>query len=122
MHTPIIFLTAFRRDETETASAYANGAVDFIVTPVLAEVLGAKWDGSGYPCGLAGEEIPIAGRIVAVADVFDALTHVRPYKPKCSVASAMEEITGHAGRHFDPGRGGFRGRIRPEDRSLAWAG
>ena len=39
-----------------------------------------KWDGSGYPNGLAGEEIPIAGRIVAVADVFDALTHVRPYK------------------------------------------
>ena len=39
-----------------------------------------KWDGSGYPNGLAGEDIPIAGRIVAVADVFDALTHVRPYK------------------------------------------
>ncbi len=42
VHTPIIFLTAFRRDETETASAYANGAVDFIFTPVLAEVLRAK--------------------------------------------------------------------------------
>ena len=40
-----------------------------------------KWDGSGYPAGLAGEAIPIVGRIVAVADVFDALTHPRPYKP-----------------------------------------
>ena len=42
------------------------------------------WDGSGYPAGLAGEAIPIAGRIVAVADVFDALTHTRPYKPAWS--------------------------------------
>ena len=40
-----------------------------------------RWDGSGYPGALAGEDIPMAGRIVAVADVFDALTHVRPYKP-----------------------------------------
>ena len=236
--TPIIFLTAFRRDETETASAYANGAVDFIFTPVLAEVLRAKvsafvhlylqaqelqrslesittlniemltrlaaaaefrddetgqhtrrvgelsvriaerlgvpdleiglirlaaplhdvgkialpdailckpgrltvdefeemkthatvgarmlagsafallevaeqvalthherWDGSGYPNALAGEEIPMAGRIVAVADVFDALTHVRPYKAAWSRVDAIAEITGHAGGHFDP--------------------
>jgi putative two-component system response regulator len=236
--TPIIFLTAFRRDETETASAYANGAVDFIFTPVLAEVLRAKvaafvhlflqsqelqrslqsitalniemlarlaaaaefrdddtgqhtrrvgnlsvsiaerlglteleiglirlaaplhdvgkialpdailckpgrlseaefelmkthatvggemlagsafallevaqqvalthherWDGGGYPNGVAGEEIPIAGRIVAVADVFDALTHVRPYKAAWSRADAIAEITSHAGGQFDP--------------------
>jgi putative two-component system response regulator len=250
--TPIIFLTAFRRDETETASAYANGAVDFIFTPVLAEVLRAKvaafvhlflqseelqrslqsitalniemlsrlaaaaefrdddtgqhtrrvgdlsvsiaerlgmtelevglirlaaplhdvgkialpdtilckpgrlteaefehmkshatvggqmlsgsafallevaqqvalthhekWDGSGYPNGIAGEEIPIAGRIVAVADVFDALTHVRPYKAAWSRADAIAEITSDAGRHFDPRvveafLVGFRGRF-----------
>jgi putative two-component system response regulator len=250
--TPIIFLTAFRRDETETASAYANGAVDFIFTPVLAEVLRAKvsafvhlflqskelqsslesitalniemlsrlaaaaefrddetgrhtrrvgelsvsiaqrlgvadldlglirlaaplhdvgkislpdailgkpgrlteaefeqmkthatvgaqmltgsafallevaeqialthhekWDGSGYPCGLGGEAIPIAGRIVAVADVFDALTHVRPYKAAWSEADAIAEITSHAGGHFDPDVveafvGGFEGRF-----------
>ena len=61
-----------------------------------------KWDGSGYPNGLAGEEIPFAGRIVAVADVFDALTHVRPYKPAWSKADALAEITSHAGQHFDP--------------------
>ena len=51
-----------------------------------------KWDGSGYPGGLAGDAIPIAGRIVAVADVFDALTHSRPYKPAWSTADAIAEI------------------------------
>ena len=75
-----------------------------------------KWDGSGYPNGLAGDDIPIAGRIVAVADVFDALTHVRPYKAAWSKADALAEITSHAGRHFDPQvveafLGGFRGRF-----------
>jgi putative two-component system response regulator len=61
-----------------------------------------KWDGSGYPTGLAGEAIPIAGRIVAVADVFDALTHERPYKAAWSTAEALAEMTGQAARHFDP--------------------
>ncbi len=61
-----------------------------------------KWDGSGYPSGLAGDAIPIAGRIVAVADVFDALTHSRPYKEAWSRADAIAEMTGEAGRHFDP--------------------
>ena len=61
-----------------------------------------KWDGSGYPSGLAGESIPIVGRIVAVADVFDALTHSRPYKPAWSIPDAVAEITSQAGRHFDP--------------------
>jgi PAS domain S-box-containing protein/putative nucleotidyltransferase with HDIG domain len=61
-----------------------------------------KWDGSGYPAGLGGDAIPIVGRIVAVADVFDALTHSRPYKPAWSSADAIAEITRQAGRHFDP--------------------
>ena len=61
-----------------------------------------KWDGSGYPSGLAGDAIPIAGRIVAVADVFDALTHPRPYKPAWSTADAIAEIESQSGRHFDP--------------------
>ena len=60
------------------------------------------WDGSGYPTGLAGEAIPITGRIVAVADVFDALTHPRPYKAAWSTADAITELTSHAGTHFDP--------------------
>src|SRR5258708_89936 len=61
-----------------------------------------KWDGSGYPHGLKGDEIPISGRIVAVADVFDALTHERPYKPEWSIISAVEEIIELSGTHFDP--------------------
>ena len=236
--TPIIFLTAYGRDETETATAYASGAVDFIFTPILPEVLRAKvavfvnlfvqsqqlqhsleaitalnvemlgrlaaaaefrdddtgqhtrrvgdlsvmiaerlglpaarvelirlaaplhdlgkiaipdailskpgkltddefaymrthttvgaqmlsgsafalvrmaeqiavthhekWDGSGYPAGLAGETIPITGRIFAVADVFDALTHVRPYKPAWSEPEAIAELKRQSGRQFDP--------------------
>ena len=61
-----------------------------------------RWDGSGYPAGLAGEAIPIAGRIVAVADVFDALTHERPYKTAWTTTEALAEMADQAGRHFDP--------------------
>ncbi len=61
-----------------------------------------KWDGSGYPGGLAGEDIPQAGRIVAVADVFDALTSSRPYKKPWPVAEAVNYIRDNAGKHFDP--------------------
>ncbi|RZA24510.1 MAG: HD domain-containing protein, partial [Proteobacteria bacterium] len=61
-----------------------------------------RWDGEGYPCGLSGEEIPIVGRIVAVADVFDALTHERPYKKAWSIEAAIEEIQRQSGRQFDP--------------------
>ncbi|MBA2348492.1 MAG: HD domain-containing protein, partial [Solirubrobacterales bacterium] len=61
-----------------------------------------RWDGTGYPAGVAGEEIPMSGRIVAVADVFDALTHARPYKPAWSTSAALQEMAGQGGRHFDP--------------------
>lgn len=61
-----------------------------------------KWDGSGYPNGLAGEAIPQAGRIVALADVFDALTSVRPYKKAWTVEAAVQLIRDNRGRHFDP--------------------
>jgi len=61
-----------------------------------------KWDGSGYPSGLKGEEIPLAGRIVAIADVFDALTSVRPYKPAWPVQEAVDLLRRESGRHFDP--------------------
>ena len=61
-----------------------------------------KWDGSGYPAGLAGDAIPICGRIVAVADVFDALTHSRPYKRAWSAADAFAEMRRQSGLHFDP--------------------
>jgi putative two-component system response regulator len=61
-----------------------------------------RWDGNGYPNGLAGEEIPLPGRIVAVADVFDALTHERPYKQAWEIKEAAAEIFHQGGRHFDP--------------------
>lgn len=61
-----------------------------------------KWDGSGYPAGLSGEEIPQAGRIVAVADVFDALTSIRPYKKAWPLDEAVDYIRDNAGTHFDP--------------------
>ena len=61
-----------------------------------------KWDGSGYPRGLRGEAIPQTGRIVAVADVFDALTSVRPYKPAWPVEAAVGELIKCSGAHFEP--------------------
>ena len=61
-----------------------------------------KWDGSGYPNGLVGEDIPLPGRIVAVADVFDALLSRRPYKPPFTRDQAVEIIKQGRGTHFDP--------------------
>lgn len=61
-----------------------------------------RFDGSGYPRGVGGERIPLAARIFAIAEVFDALTSVRPYKSAASLEDALEIITREAGRHFDP--------------------
>jgi putative two-component system response regulator len=72
----------------------------------LAEVVAfshhEKWDGSGYPRGLAGEGIPIEGRIVAIGDVFDALTTRRPYKPAFPNEKSFAILREGRGRHFDP--------------------
>ncbi len=61
-----------------------------------------RWDGSGYPDGLSGADIPLVGRLVHVADVFDILVHERPYKEAFSVEDAAQEIQGGAGTQFDP--------------------
>lgn len=61
-----------------------------------------KWDGSGYPNGLAGEDIPLEARIVSLVDVFDALTSVRPYKKAWPIEEALEFIRDQSGSHFDP--------------------
>jgi len=61
-----------------------------------------KWDGSGYPKGLKGTDIHLYGRIVAIVDVFDALTMERPYKKAWSIDSAVELINSESGKHFDP--------------------
>ncbi|WP_024871236.1 HD domain-containing phosphohydrolase [Tolumonas lignilytica] len=61
-----------------------------------------KWNGTGYPYQLEGEDIPIEGRIVAIADVFDALTSERPYKKAWSVDDAVQHLKDESGQHFDP--------------------
>jgi len=61
-----------------------------------------RWDGNGYPDGLKGESIPLAARIVTVADIFDALTHERPYKPAWPVEEALAEMKMLSGKVFDP--------------------
>jgi putative two-component system response regulator len=61
-----------------------------------------RWDGSGYPDGLAGEAIPLSGRIVAVADTYDILTHERPWKEEWSAEQALAELERAAGTQFDP--------------------
>ncbi|MFT2110800.1 HD domain-containing phosphohydrolase [Marinomonas sp. 2405UD68-3] len=61
-----------------------------------------KWDGTGYPYGLAGDDIPLEGRIVAIADVFDALTTVRPYKRAWTLEETTDYMYSQSGKHFDP--------------------
>jgi HD-GYP domain-containing protein (c-di-GMP phosphodiesterase class II) len=70
---------------------------------VIARTHHEHWDGSGYPAGLAGDEIPLAGRITAICDVFDALVTARPYKPAWAVEDALDEIRALSGSQFDPG-------------------
>ena len=61
-----------------------------------------KWNGKGYPQGLVGDAIPLTGRIVAIADVFDALTSTRPYKEAWPIHDAVEFVKQESGKHFDP--------------------
>ncbi|MFN2587899.1 MAG: HD-GYP domain-containing protein [Actinomycetota bacterium] len=61
-----------------------------------------RWDGSGYPAGLAGEDIPVEGRIAAIADVFDALTHTRPYRRAFPLGHVLDMLRRESGAHFDP--------------------
>ncbi len=79
------------------------GEIDFLAE--AAEVVRShheRWDGTGYPDGLAGEAIPIAARVFAVADVLDALTSDRPYRPASPLRTARAMITAESGSQFDP--------------------
>jgi cyclic di-GMP phosphodiesterase len=73
-----------------------------------------KWNGSGYPNGLAGENIPESARIVAICDVFDALTMKRAYKPAWSIKDSFAEIEKNVGTHFDPTLAEYFLKIKPE--------
>jgi response regulator RpfG family c-di-GMP phosphodiesterase len=85
------------------ARVLGGGASDLLeVAERIARAHHERWDGTGYPTGLAGETIPLVGRIVHVADVFDVLVHERPYKESWTVEAAAEEIRRGAGTQFDP--------------------
>lgn len=85
------------------ASILANSKAEILqVAEEIAMSHHEKWNGTGYPNSLSGDEIPIAGRIVGLADVFDALTTRRPYKQPYSVEIACDIIIKERGKHFDP--------------------
>jgi putative two-component system response regulator len=101
-------LTPEERREMEKHADRGRRILGGSESPVMrlaAEIAGShheRWDGAGYPHGLKGEAIPQAGRIVAVADVFDALTTERPYKQAWSPERARAFLQENAGSHFDP--------------------
>ncbi len=89
--------------EHPAAGADILGTVP-LLTPALDLVSShhERWDGAGYPLGLAGDTIPLPARIFAVVDSVDAMTHVRPWRPALTVAEALETIREEAGKQFDP--------------------
>jgi putative two-component system response regulator len=96
----------FERLKTHTTAGAAilGGSESMLMQPAeqIALTHHERWDGSGYPNAMAGDDIPITGRIVGLADVFDALTHPRPYKAAWSIDATVSEIRSLDGRQFDP--------------------
>lgn len=92
------------KQHTVIGGRLLNGSDSYLIN--MAETIAMthheKWDGSGYPNGIAGNDIPIVGRITAIADVFDALTSKRPYKDAFSVEKSFQIIRESSGTHFDP--------------------
>ncbi|WP_448192459.1 HD-GYP domain-containing protein [Azospirillum sp. sgz301742] len=84
------------------ASGHVDGRTPLSLGAEIAESHHEKWDGTGYPHGLKGDAIPLSGRIVAVADVYDALLHRRPYKEAWDHRDVIGLIEREAGTHFDP--------------------
>jgi HD-GYP domain-containing protein (c-di-GMP phosphodiesterase class II) len=79
------------------------GSIDLLKSTLdIAYCHHEKWDGSGYPRGLKGEQIPLAARLFAIVDVYDALTSDRPFRKAWSKAKALEYIREQSGQHFDP--------------------
>ncbi len=95
--------TTLGRDAIATAERRLGLDVEFLAyAKEIAYSHQEKWDGSGYPEGLAGDAIPISARIMAVADVYDALISRRPYKNPFSHDKAVQMILDGRGQHFDP--------------------
>jgi CHASE2 domain-containing sensor protein len=96
---------ALMRSHTDVGSAVLAGSPSSLVR--MAETISRthheRWDGSGYPAGIAGDAIPLVGRIAAICDVFDALVSERPYKRAWTEAEALAELHAQRGRQFDPG-------------------
>jgi putative two-component system response regulator len=95
--------TTLGRDAIEHAERQIGGSVPFLAfAKEIAYSHQEKWDGSGYPEGLAGEAIPVSARLMAIADVYDALISERIYKAALSHDQAARLITEGRGKHFDP--------------------
>ena len=99
-------------DENQVMRGHVNNSIEMIrhlpeMDYLIPAVLGhhERWDGTGYPRGIAGEEIPISARCLAIADVFDAMTTDRPYRSAMPLEYALGEIMKGAGRQFDPDLG-----------------
>jgi diguanylate cyclase (GGDEF)-like protein/PAS domain S-box-containing protein len=90
------------KQHTVWGGGFLAGRQGFELAATIARSHHERWDGSGYPNGLAGEDIPKAATIVAVADAFDAMTSDRPYRAARSVAAAVREIVACSGSHFNP--------------------
>lgn len=90
------------KTHTNHAERILSGKPFYAMARIVARSHHEKWDGSGYPDGLKGEDIPLPVRIVAVADAFDAMISKRQYKEARPLSEAIEEIVKSAGRHFDP--------------------
>jgi putative two-component system response regulator len=87
---------------TKGAQILSGSSFEFIkMAEDIALTHHEKWDGTGYPQGLKGDEIPLVGRITAICDVFDALVSERPYKKAWSIEKALAEIRSNSGTHFD---------------------
>ncbi|PXA87987.1 phosphohydrolase [Caulobacter sp. D4A] len=98
-----------------TAERYMGSSTPFLsLAKEIAHTHHEKWNGTGYPRGLRGEDIPIGGRIMAIADVYDALVSERIYKPAMPHKDAVDIIIRDSGTHFDPGLVEIFARIAPK--------
>jgi putative two-component system response regulator len=93
---------AVMQRHTRIGDTVLSRSPSLAVARVVAKSHHERWDGTGYPDGLAGESIPYSARIVAVADVFDALVSTRPYKGPWLAERAAAEIEAGSGKYFDP--------------------